>query len=245
MLIVPEGHGLVSSLDLAIEAIEQTGWPAFFVTAEKIPYRGTHGHLDATDDVDALRDLWRSDSLPALAVPPGRVVVDEDAPGALMAASLVMPSTPTQATRRGVHYFCRGDARPAVAVAPGVDLRGNGSYVVLYEAWWLDPRELATAPAWVSDHRRERLDLASEEAEAFGDGERDDALTRAAGQMRAIGMTANEVYAALSAMNRDRCQPPLDASQVAKIARSSLRWDRGSTPRVTKRRKPEYWEPRR
>jgi putative DNA primase/helicase len=222
-----------AALPLAIEAVEQSGWPAFFVRPDKRPYAGTHGHLDATDDPDTLRSLWRPGSLPALAVPSGRVVVDEDADGAADAAGLELPPTLEQRTLRGRHLFYVGDARPAVAVAPGIDLRGHGSYVVLYEPWWRDHRELATAPAWVASHRSGRsVDLASEEAEVFSEGERDSALTSAAGQMRAIGMTANEVYAALSVMNRERCRPPLDPSQVAKIARSSLSWQRGSVPRV-------------
>lgn len=226
----------MTALDLALEAVEETGWAAFFVTRSKIPFAGTHGHLDASDDPAAVRSLWRPNSLPALAVPAGRVVVDEDAPGAARAANLHLPATVTQATPRGCHYLYRGDTRPAVAVAPGIDLRGFGAYIVLYEPWWRDPRALVDAPAWVNDHRRERLDLASEEAEAFENGERDDSLTRAAGQMRSIGMTANEVYAALVVMNRERCEPPMEASQVAKIARSSLRWDRGAMPRISTRR---------
>ena len=236
----------MSALDLALDAVEATGWKAFAVRPDKTPYRGTHGHLDATDDPAALRRLFdrRPGALPALAVPAGRVVVDLDSKDA--GDGLDLPPTASQATRRGRHLFYVGDARPAVAVAPGVDLRGDGSYVVLYERWW-ETGELAVAPAWIAAHRdREPLDLGSEECEVFGEGERDEALTRACGQMVNIGMTANERLAALLVMNRDRCAPPLARAQVEKIVRSSLRWERQAMPRImmVKRRGWKRWESR-
>ncbi|HXH06000.1 MAG TPA: bifunctional DNA primase/polymerase [Vicinamibacterales bacterium] len=236
----------MGALDLALDAVAATGWKAFAVRPDKTPYRGTHSFLDATDDRDELRLMFdrRPGSLPALAVPAGRVVVDLDS--ATAGDGLDLPPTAWQATRRGRHLFYIGDARPAVAVATGVDLRGHGSYVVLYGRWW-ETGALAQAPAWVEAHReRAPLDLGSEECEVFAEGERDEALTRACGQMVNIGMTANERLAALLVMNRDRCEPPLHRRQVEKIVRSSLTWERQAMPRITmvKRRGWKRWESR-
>jgi hypothetical protein len=85
---------------------------------------------------------------------------------------------------------------------------------------------------------RPRLDLGSEDAEYFAEGERHDALTRAAGQMRSIGMTANEVLAALLKMNEQRCVPPLPRAEVETIARSALGWEKGEAlaPPIVRKR---------
>jgi putative DNA primase/helicase len=55
-------------------------------------------------------------------------------------------------------------------------------------------------------------------------GERDDTLTSLAGTMRRRGMEEPEILAALEVTNRNRCETPLEDSQVAKIAKSVCRY---------------------
>lgn len=218
----------MDGLALALEAIEALpGWKAFCVQSNKKPYRGSRGFLDATDDADELARMWRPGAMAALAVPDGFVAVDLDSPDA--EPSFRLPVTKAQRTRRGKHLFyrTREPVRPAVAIDDHVDIRGPGSYVVLYEAFWSrGPRRFAEAPEELYERaRRNRLDLASEENETWGEGERDLNLTRAAGKLKNAGLSTNELLAALHKMNEQRCVPPLPRHQVEKIARSSMAWD--------------------
>lgn len=226
-------------LALALEAIEATGWKAFPVQPNKKPYRGSHGFLDATDDPDELRAMWREGALPALAVPDGWVVVDLDSEGAMERWD--GPVTKAQRTRRGRHLFyrTREPVRPAVAIDEGVDLRGPGSYVVLYENWWDKRARAEWAPDSVYEKgrlQRETLDV--DDDTVWGEGERDLNLTRFAGTLFNAGLSGEALLAALWKWNLDHCDPPLAKSQVRKIARSSLNWDRdepdtGPMPRIT------------
>jgi hypothetical protein len=52
------------------------------------------------------------------------------------------------------------------------------------------------------------------------DGARDVTLTSIAGKLYRNGLDESEVYTVLSRINQERCQPPLDDSQVKKIAHS-------------------------
>lgn len=56
-------------------------------------------------------------------------------------------------------------------------------------------------------------------------GQRDTLLTSIAGSMRARGMTAEEIEVALQAINQQRCRPPLEDKEIAKIARSVSRYE--------------------
>ncbi|MGH8552847.1 MAG: primase alpha helix C-terminal domain-containing protein, partial [Methylococcales bacterium] len=57
------------------------------------------------------------------------------------------------------------------------------------------------------------------------EGNRNDALTSLAGSMRARGMDADAIQAALEVHNRKRCEPPLEDAEVAVIARSVARYE--------------------
>jgi len=220
-------------LALALEALDALpGWKAFPVQPNKKPYAGTHGFKDATDDPDALAKMWRPRALPALAVPSGWVVVDLDSEEAMERWEGEV--TKAQLTRRGRHLFyrTREDIRPMVALEEGVDLRGPGSYVVLYERWWLKRAKTAYAPKTLYEQaKREALDLSAEENEVWGEGERDAALTRAAGKLKNAGLSTNELLAALLKMNEQRCDPPLSRRDVEKIARSSMDWEVAEEPK--------------
>jgi putative DNA primase/helicase len=54
----------------------------------------------------------------------------------------------------------------------------------------------------------------------IGKGRRDITLASAAGKMRRAGFGADEILAALSQMNQERCKPPLAAADVERIAKS-------------------------
>jgi hypothetical protein len=56
-------------------------------------------------------------------------------------------------------------------------------------------------------------------------GQRNSALVSLAGTMRRVGMTENEILAALRITNENRCAPPLSDSEVESIARSVANYE--------------------
>lgn len=78
-----------------------------------------------------------------------------------------------------------------------------------------------------------RVDLGSAERDDTGDneiadvvedGERNTTLTSLAGTLRRRGLDAEIIEITLAAVNERRCDPPLDADEVAKIARSVAKY---------------------
>jgi hypothetical protein len=121
------------------------GWPVFR-TLGKVPLPGSRGVLDATRD-HATADLWWPPGTElgvaiATGRPAGTWVLDVD--GAEGAASLQelerergeLPTTVEARTPRGRHIYLRHPAgapdvrNSAGVIAPGVDVRGTGGYVV-------------------------------------------------------------------------------------------------------------------
>lgn len=138
----------------------------------------------------------------------------------------------------GWHLYFRHPGFPvksrANALGPGVDVKGEGGYVVappsrhasgkLYE--WGDFDELPEAPEWLLN----LLSVAApspafvSEGEPIAEGGRNQTLTSMAGSMRRRGMLEEAIYAALSVENEQRCQPPLPDMDVRKIAHSVSRY---------------------
>ena len=56
-------------------------------------------------------------------------------------------------------------------------------------------------------------------------GQRNATLARLAGSMRRVGMTREEIFGALTQVNKDRCRPPLSAREVERIAASICRYE--------------------
>lgn len=84
---------------------------------------------------------------------------------------------------------------------------------------------LAVIPTWWAEKKAEpKKTQAPGDAELIGEGGRDNYLTTLAGSMRRNGAHEEVIYVALEKMNADRCNPPLDESQVRKIARSVARY---------------------
>jgi hypothetical protein len=157
--------------------------------------------------------------------------------------------TLTARTGKGIHlYFATPresnvalDANPA-ELGGHVTIRHHNGYVIIppslhisgrhYE--WVDesilPIELPDlATAWLLEDRARR---ATSQAPTLGDsiplGDRNPTLTSLAGSMRARGMTATEMEAALLVVNRERCEPPLDDDEVRGIAESVSRYPPGN-----------------
>jgi uncharacterized protein (DUF927 family) len=88
--------------------------------------------------------------------------------------------------------------------------------------WFSTPLALATTPdpGTPKAGRKKGFTLPDE----IGEGGRDRALTSAAGKLRRAGFSVDEILAALRQTNQERCKPPMDDSDVVRIARSVARY---------------------
>jgi len=214
----------------------------------------------ATTDPEKIARWWRRwpDANVAGVTGPasGLLVVDIDNPAGLEALEGEygkLPANTTTATGSGgTHIFYRyPDDGPEIRnsaskLAPGLDVRAAGGYVLLPPSrttrpyTWLDRGELANAPAWLlrrltEAHRPSRGE--SNESpprpgpmrpgEPIAQGQRNDEMFRLACQLRVRGLELAEILAELVEINDARCVPPLDPGELAKIAESAARYEKG------------------
>lgn len=169
----------------------------------------------------------------------------------LEAENGALPDTLRSRTGRGgLHLFFsypQGVERiksSAGEVAPGIDVRADGGYVVVppsnHESGnvyrWLNPdvRQLAELPPWLLERvsaRRtppRKVDSGAAAAPSTRDlpeGKRNAGLTATAGRMRRQGLPVEAIAAALRVENQQRCKPPLADEEVERIAASVGRYE--------------------
>lgn len=156
-----------------------------------------------------------------------------------------LPVTPVVRTGGGLHLYFRrppGNVRNKVALSgfPGFDVRADGGYVVAPPSlhvsqrryrWEASPDEIQVAEmpprliALLTDPAYGVTDqLDHEGGGKIPEGQRNATLTSLAGAMRRRGMTPASIEAALLTENKQRCDPPLPTTEVARIVRSVARY---------------------
>jgi putative DNA primase/helicase len=173
----------------------------------------------------------------------GVLVLDVDGPeGEAELRKHGHPVTPMVRTASGgLHlYFKHPEhlVRTGIRVAPGLDVKASGGYVVAppsvgpngkrYE-WIVSPKDadLAAPPEWLMrllDRQRSKAP-AGPVGERIPSGQRNKVLASIAGTMRRRGMGEAEILAALQVANEQRCEPPLETEEVAKITASVARYE--------------------
>ena len=173
---------------------------------------------------------------------------------ALMDTHGVLPYGPrVQTGSGGLHFYFKHPGHPvgnsASAIAPGIDVKADSGYVVAPPSvhatgvsykWDSDPEgnaldpwavPLPALPLW--------LELLMETAGKMPDGraapvpnqiskgERRTHLLSLAGTMRHRNMGESAIFAALMAENDEKCQPPLDRTEVAKLSADAASWPPG------------------
>jgi len=230
----------VSAMQSALTLAEEYGIPVFPCRPDKRPYT-THGFRDAGGSIEQIAEWWTRWPDALVGVPTGRasglLVIDIDPDGAewYRAHSDRLAAGRVHRTRRaGWHLMYRMPAEEircsASRLARGVDVRAEGGYVI----WWAahgyeavgDIEDITSPPAWLLELLREpaRETHTEEPGDGMiGPGGRNEYLSREAYRMRRQGMTVEQITAALDALNRTRCAPPLDDDEVRRIASGKAR----------------------
>lgn len=221
-----------------------------FPVKGKIPTT-PHGFKDAVNDaslVEALFTKYPGDGI-ALATGKGSGVfvldvdIKNDAGGddtlrELEVKHTELPETVQSKTASGgAHYFFQypedGIGSNASIVGKGLDIRGDGGYVVIPPSpgysWEVShhPEDItfAKAPEWLLEAaRRKKRAPDLSKADEMITQDRNQTLTKIAGTLRRNGLEAETLYNALSGINQRRCAPPLDEQEVRKIASSVARY---------------------
>ena len=153
----------------------------------------------------------------------------------------------------GIHrlFKCPGvNIRNRAGLLPCVDVRGFGGYAVFppslhsngkcYE-WLLgcSPADMPEGPAVLPFHL---LALLADQGhweplkapEEIPEGGRNATLYKLACKMRNDGYEESEIFAAIWAVNENRCTPPLDQSEVELICKQAAKYNAGQLPQASK-----------
>lgn len=152
-----------------------------------------------------------------------------------------LPPTPTSRTGRGTHYLFRhpgGTVANRAGLLPGIDIRGDGGYIVappsvhpsgrLYE-WAIRPEDepLTDPPSWLLDLLRNPQNAFTGHPEGWVEellqgvskGQRNDAAARLAGHYLGKGLPVGEVEAILLGWNTKN-RPPLAPEEIRRTVAS-------------------------
>ena len=204
-----------------------------------------NGCKDATRNPEQIRAWWQTEPRLNVAIATGAVskifVVDVDEGGEAGLRKLgILPDSVEAITARGRHIYFNMPDRPignsAGRVAPHVDVRGDGGYVLAPPSihpsgrrycWSVDSASaFADAPEWLlktidADARLGAKDPLSNLAGAFVDeGCRDNTLTRLYGYLVRHYVNAATALDLVRCFNAQRCRPPLPDEDVVRIADS-------------------------
>ena len=223
------------------------------VPREKRPATA-NGCKDATTDAEAIRAWWHEYPDSNIAIATGTVsriyAIDVDGLDAeaelrkLEADHGKLPATVEVITARGRHLYFRMPGAPvrnsAGKVAAGIDVRGDGGYVLVPPsvhpsgkayAWSVDTAAtVADAPAWLLARIAEPEGSGKQPAPAsewralmadgVSEGQRNAVLARITGYL--LRHHIDPVFAAglVQSFNTTRCDPPLTEKEVSLIVDS-------------------------
>lgn len=232
----------------------ERGRPVLPVGAHKRPLI-ERGLTDATTDAETLRRWWTRWPNANVAIrtgaPSGLVVLDVDGQeGADALAELErehepLPTTASVATPRGgQHFYFAHPGSPvkttASVIAPGIDVRGDGGYVLVPPSVgpngrpyaWDEEAPPAAMPPWLVTLTRARTEGDGERraepastwvrmvAHGLPEGERNAGLARLVGHLLVRDVSVQLAGALAHLINDTRCKPPLDPREVDRVIAS-------------------------
>jgi hypothetical protein len=234
-------------------AYAELGWPVLPLEERGKRPNGRlvrHGLQNATTDCSVIKGWWRAAPNSNIGIATGRglLVLDEDGDiGADSRAALErkhgqLPDTPRSVTGGGGgHWYFSVDrhvANSAGQLAPGLDVRGDGGYVVAapsvhssgrtYE-WDLAPGDvpIAPAPAWLLRLLEAPRRSGSAPAEKWRllvtgvqEGQRNDTAARLCGHLLGKGIDPHVAHELVVAWDAQRNRPPLGRDEITKVCES-------------------------
>ena len=241
------------------------GWRVFPCESKgKKPLVRDWPHVAATNFLD-VTDIWRPFPEANIGVATGQssgiFVLDVDGQVgtdsvlAWNARGQELPATLRVRTARGWHFYFAAPSdmnihNSASKLAPGLDVRGNGGYVIappsihetgaVYE-FHDSGSPVLPAPDWLLDLLGNRAEVIAdvETASAIPEGRRNNTLMRLAGSMRRRGASRSAIEDALLNENSERCLPPLSEAEVSEIACSVSRYEPARSKQAAGNRRPE------
>lgn len=261
---------------------ERAAWRIFPLSAaEKQPLPGTHGYKDATTDPAQIERWWTLHPTSNIGVPTGVVngivVLDvdrghtegidgDDTVKTLEAKLGELPDTVQALTPSGgYHLFFRYPAGRRIGKAvgtgetAGVDILGNGAYVVGVGSWCTPKQGGAPRPyQWEISSRPDEVPTAElprkwadyledltrsgtqitelptwQDGTPIKTGSRNDTLFRLACKYQSQGTPDETIKSKLADINKQWCKPPLDARELEGLTRSALRYPKGQSFKAT------------
>ena len=265
-------------LDAAIEYATKYKWAVFPCSPTSKKPLTPHGCKDAKKSVGAIKAWWERWPDASIGIATGSVsgliVIDEDLDEdkGLNGYEAVtdweringhLPATVQCITGRGgyhLYYQYDGtDIKNRAGILDGVDVRGEGGYVIAppsmhpngTEYQWEDaPDEVDLAP--IDATVRKFLFGENEKTRATADfklpdriqsGERNDTLFRLACSMQSQGLPDAAIMAALEQTNQNACDEPVSDAELTTIVESALRYQKGELRTISKDM-PEWREPK-
>jgi hypothetical protein len=246
----------MSTLSDAALCYVSRGWHVFPCKPRNKAPATYHGLNDATIDVNKIKGWWKAEPDFNIGLATGKTsgvfVVDVDSEdGESGIASLerqhgVLPPTVESITGRGRHLFFAWPGRPVhnsvCKITPGVDLRGDGGYVILPPsihpsgapyAWSVDSADtFAAAPQWLLTATLEPTGKGitptpsaewRELVKGVAEGIRDCSVTKLAGHLLSRHVDPFVTLALLQGWNATCCTPPLPEKDIIRIVNSIAR----------------------
>lgn len=258
-------------LKAAIEYATKYKWAVFPVSSASKKPLTPHGCKDAKKDVGAIQSWWKRWPDAAVGIATGSmsnlIVIDEDVDEKKGLDGVVsvriwermhekLPESVSVTTGRGgTHLYLRytgNDIKNRAGILEGVDVRGEGGYVIAPPslhpngteyAWEYSPDEIELAE--VNDVVLEFLSIGKEErSESFivpdhiPSGARNDTLYRLACSLQAQGLADSAILTAVHATNKTNCDQPLSDEEIETLVGSALKYKKGEL-KITG--KPEEW----
>ena len=229
-----------------------------------------NGVKDATKDLSVIKEWftkWPNSNIGiATGRPSGFIALDFDGEegerslNELQSVYGGLPVTVAQLTGGGGRHILfkhpGGVIKNKVKLAPGVDIRGDGGYILVSPSLhvsgcrykWetsLNPVEtpLADLPAtWLKFVSGDKTGSQREYLKVEGkipEGSRNDTLFRLACSLREKGLTESAILAALREVNEKQCIPPLDEEELIRTFNSAMGYPPGEL-RVTQSAKADF-----
>lgn len=203
---------------------------------------------EATTDVNQIRK-WFENTNCNLAIRTGNglAVIDVDVKNSEEGKKLILeklkefPNTFTvQTPSGGYHFYYRVDrlVKCRVRVYEEIDIRGENGYVVgpgscingkFYEIKNNVPIAQATESVYSfmegCVQTKQRKIISSGQ---YLEGQRNDYLFRMACSLQSKGLDDDAICSAISIENEKKCDPPLKQSEIERLCKSSMRYEKGN-----------------